>query len=166
MPALYSFREAHGLPHHPRAIIYSLQGDLELHLPIFNTPGMGVIVVGTTSAATTLSARGAATKAVDVIAERVLEPVGLRRAHERLFTERGVRYLACEGGEQVLRALHGAGLLDEIFVTLTDQVIDESAHEGVLKIFDFASEGATLIAEGKTSPLSNWTFRRWRFNAR
>jgi hypothetical protein len=35
-----------------------------------------------------------------------------------------------------------------------------------LKIFDFASEGADLIAEGKTSPLSSWTFRRWRFNAR
>jgi riboflavin biosynthesis pyrimidine reductase len=92
--------------------------------------------------------------------------MGLRRAHERLFTERGVRYLACEGGEQILRALHVAGLLDEVFVTLTDQVIDESAHEGVLKIFNFASEGADLIAEGKVSLLSNWTFRRWRFNAR
>jgi riboflavin biosynthesis pyrimidine reductase len=166
VPALYRFREAHGLPHHPRAIIYSLQGHLELSLPVFNTPGMDVIVVGTTSAATTLSVRGAAAKAVDVIADRVLEPTGLRRAHERLFTERGVRYLACEGGEQVLRALHVAGLLDEVFVTQTDQVIDESAHEGVLKIFDFASEDATLVAEGKTSPSSNWTFRRWRFNAR
>ena len=166
VPALYRFREAHGLPHHPRAIIYSLQGRFELTAPIFNTPGMDVIVVGTTSAATTLSARGATAKAVDVIAEPVLEPMGLRRAHERLFTERGVRYLACEGGQQILRALHVAGLLDEVFVTLTDQVIDESAHEGVLKIFNFASEGADLIAEGKVSLLSNWTFRRWRFNAR
>jgi len=166
VPELYRFREAHGLPHHPRAIIYSLRGDLDLSLPIFNTPGMGVIVVGTTSAATTLSARGAIAKAVEVIAEPVLEPTGLRRAHERLFAERGVRYLSCEGGDQVLRALHVAGLLDEVFVTLTDQVIDESAHEGVLKIFDFASEGANLIAEGKTSPSSSWTFRRWRFNAR
>jgi len=165
-PTLYRFREAHGLPHHPRAIIYSLRGNIDLASPIFNTPGMDVIIVGTTTTAATLSARGAMSTGVDVIAERVLEPLGLRRAHERLFSERGVRYLACEGGKQILRALHAAGLLDEVFVTLTDRVIDESAHEGVVKIFDFESEGAKLIAEGKTSPSSGWTFRRWRFNVR
>jgi len=77
-----------------------------------------------------------------------------------------VRYLACEGGETVLRALHGAGILDEVFVTVTDAVIDESAHEGVLKIFDFEAERAVLIGEGKTSPESGYVFRRWRFNER
>jgi hypothetical protein len=75
-------------------------------------------------------------------------------------------YLACEGGERIQRALHAAELLDEVFVTVTDQVIDEAAHEGVLKIVDFKSEGADLITEGKTSPSSDWTFRRWRFNVR
>ena len=166
VPALYRFRETHGLPHHPRAVIYSLSGRLALALPIFNTPGMDVIVVGTTSTASTLSAPAVVATGIDVIAEPVLEPAGLRRAHERLFADRGVRYLACEGGAIVLRALHAAGLLDEIFVTLTDAVIDETAHEGVLKIFDFESEGANLIAEGKTTPSSGWTFRRWRFNSR
>ena len=34
------------------------------------------------------------------------------------------------------------------------------------KLFDFESEGAALIAEGKVAPSSTWTFRRWRFNAR
>jgi riboflavin biosynthesis pyrimidine reductase len=90
----------------------------------------------------------------------------LRRAHERLFAERGVRYLACEGGERVLRALRTAGLLDEVFVTTTDQVVDETAHDDVRKVFDFESESAELIGEGKTTPASGWTFRRWRFNAR
>ena len=161
--ALYRFREAHGLPHHPRAIIYSVQGALEFDGPIFNTPGMDVIIVGTTSVAAKLAATPTA---VDVIAERVQEPAGFRRAHERLFAERGVRYLACEGGERILRALHAARLLDEVFVTVTDHVIDEAAHEGVLKIFDFQAERADLIAEGKSSPSSGWTFRRWRFNAR
>jgi riboflavin biosynthesis pyrimidine reductase len=166
VPALYRFREAHGLPHHPRAVIYSVQGRLEFDSPVFNTPGMDVIIVSTTNVAEKLSVRGGPATAVDVIAERVLEPAGLRRAHERLFAERGVRYLACEGGERILRALHAAEVLDEVFVTVTDRVIDETAHEGILKIFDFESEGADLIAEGKTSPSSGWTFRRWRFNAR
>src|SRR5499427_4531804 len=167
VPALYRFRESHGLPHHPRAIIYSQHGRLELSIPLFNTPGMDVIVVGTAGAATILSNRGeGGAAAVDVIAEDVVEPAGLRRAHQRLFAERGVRYLACEGGERILRALRAAGLLDEVFVTVTDRVIDETAHEGVLKIFDFEAEGADLIAEGRISPSSGWTFRRWRFNAR
>ena len=143
LPALYRFREAHGLPHHPRAVIYSLSGRLDPALPVFHTPGMDVIVVGTTAPA-----------------------AGLRRAHQRLFADHAVRYLACEGGEKILRALRAAGLLDEVFVTVTDVVIDEAAHEGVLKIFDFEAEGADLIAEGKTAPASGWTFRRWRFNAR
>jgi len=167
VPALYRFRESHGLPHHPRAVIYSQHGRLELGSPLFNTPGLDVIVVGTAGAATMLSNRGeGGSAAVDVIAEDVVEPAGLRRAHQRLFAERGVRYLACEGGERILRALRVAGLLDEVFVTVTDQVVDEAAHEGVLKIFDFESEGADLIAEGTITPSSRWVFRRWRFNTR
>ena len=53
-----------------------------------------------------------------------------------------------------------------MFVTVTDQVIDEAAHDGVLRIFDFESEGTDLIAEGAIAPSSRWTFRRWRFNPR
>jgi len=163
---LSRFRETHGLQRHPRAVIYSLRGHLDPALPVFNTPGMDVIVVGTTTAEAALTARGLVAKGVDVIVEPVLEPAGLRRAHERLFADRGVRYLACEGGEKILRALHAADLLDEVFVTVTDVVVDEAAHAGVLKIFDFDAEGATLIAEGRTAPASGFTFRRWRFNER
>jgi riboflavin biosynthesis pyrimidine reductase len=167
VPALYRFREAHGLPHHPRAIVYSLRGGLELASPLFHTPGMDVLVVTPPEAAAMLAERRVrTTPAVAIFAEAVHEAAGLRRAHERLFAERGVRYLACEGGEKILRALREAALLDEVFVTVTDRVIDETAHEGVLKIFDFEAEGAHLIAEGRISPSSGWTFRRWRFNAR
>jgi riboflavin biosynthesis pyrimidine reductase len=166
VPELYRFRVARGLPYQPRSVIYSVYGRLDPEHPAFNTPGRDVIVVGTTIAEATLSARGAADKGVGFITEPVLEPDGLRRAHERLFAERGVRYLACEGGETVLRALHAARLLDEVFLTVTDATVDESAHEGVLKILDFEARGARLIAEGKTSDTSRWRFRRWRFNDR
>jgi riboflavin biosynthesis pyrimidine reductase len=165
-PDLYRFRIAHGLPYQPRSVIYSLFGRLDPEHPVFNTPGLDVIVVGTPIAEATLTARGAADKGVAFVSESVIEPEGLQRAHERLFAEHGVRYLACEGGETVLRALHAAGILDEVFLTVTDAVVDESAHEGVLKILDFEGEGATLIAEGRTSESSGWRFQRWRFNDR
>jgi hypothetical protein len=66
----------------------------------------------------------------------------------------------------VLSALRTAGLLDEVFLTSTDVVIDASAHAGVLSIFDFEREGARLMAEGRTAPDSGWLFQRWRFNER
>jgi riboflavin biosynthesis pyrimidine reductase len=166
VPALYAFRVAHGLPHHPRAIVYSLRGGLAPDLAVFNTPGMDVFVIGPTIAEATLSVRGVRERGVRFIVEDVREAAGLRRAHQRLFSEASVRYLAHEGGETMLRALHAAGLLDEVFVTQTDAVIDQAQHDGVLKIFEFEREGAELIAEGKIDPASAWVFRRWRFRAR
>jgi riboflavin biosynthesis pyrimidine reductase len=166
VPELYRFRVDHGLPYHPRNIIYSLYGRLGLDHPVFNTPGLEAIVVTTEVGAGELVTRGAGVRGIPLIVEASLDPAGLRRAHERLFADRGVRYLNCEGGDTVLRVLHAARLLDEVFVTTTDVDVDESRHEGVLKIFDFEREGAQLVAEGRISPESAFTFRRWRFNPR
>src|SRR4029450_2779227 len=67
----------------------------------------------------------------------------------RLLAEHRVRYLDCEGGHTVLAALRGAGVLDEVFLTVTPFVVDASAHDGVVWTFDFEAEGAALIAEGR-----------------
>jgi riboflavin biosynthesis pyrimidine reductase len=163
VPALYRFRAAHGLPHHPRNVLYSLYGRVDLDDRLFRTPGLDVIVVTLPVGGASLTARGARGRGIELIVEPELDPAGLLRAHQRLFADHGVRYLDCEGGETVLRALHGAGLLDEVFVTTTSAVIDESKHEGVIRIMDFEREGATLIAEGATVPPGDFTFRRWRF---
>jgi riboflavin biosynthesis pyrimidine reductase len=164
--ALYRFRAAHGLPHHPRNIIYSLYGRVDLDDRVFRTPGLDTIFVTLPQGAASLEARGAQARAIGLIVESLLDPEGLRRAHQRLFAERGVRYLDCEGGETVLAALHAVGILDEVFLTTTDVVVDESAHENVQHIIDLAATGAQLIAEGTTEPPGGFLFQRWRFNAR
>ena len=166
MPALYRFRRTHGLTTEPRHVIYSLRGGLDPALAVFNTPGVEVIMLTTDAGAADLRACGIAARGADLMVEPLGEPEALRRAHARLFAERGVRYLDCEGGQTVLRALRRAGLLDEVFLTETDVVVDESRHRSVLKIFDFEQEGADLIAEGCTGDASPWRFRRWRFNRR
>ena len=166
VPALYRFRHAHGLPAQPRHIVYSLRGRLDASLPIFNTPDVETIVLTTDRGAAALRSCDFEARATELRADRLEDPAVLRRAHASLFADRGVRYLDCEGGQTVLRALHGARLLDEVFVTETDVVVDESRHQGVLRIFDFAAEGANLIAEGQTAADSGWRFRRWRFNRR
>ena len=166
MPALYRFRRTHGLTTEPRHVIYSLRGGLDPALAVFNTPGVEVIMLTTDAGAADLRACGIAARGADLMVEPLGEPEALRRAHARLFAERGVRYLDCEGGQTVLRALRRAGLLDEVFLTETDVVVDESRHRSVLKIFDFEQEGADLIAEGCTGDASPWRFRRWRFDRR
>lgn len=163
-PELYRFRTDHGLPHHPRVIVYSLFGRLPLGNPVFRTPGLETIVITSERGADELLRRG--DTGLTKIVEPVPSPEALRRAHERLFAEHGVRYLACEGGDTILRALHAADLLDEVFVTTTDVFADPTAHEGTLTIVDLQREGAALIAEGRTRPDSGWLFRRWRVNAR
>ncbi|OLC13950.1 MAG: hypothetical protein AUH29_11255 [Candidatus Rokubacteria bacterium 13_1_40CM_69_27] len=90
----------------------------------------------------------------------------LFRSHERLFDEFGVRYVDCEGGAMVLNSLHRAGILDEVFVTVTDVYIEASEHEGVKRIFAFEAGAACLIAEGRTASESGYVFQRWRFNER
>lgn len=166
MPALYAFRRAHGLPMQPRHIVYSLGGCLDVALPVFNTPGVEAIIVTTEKGAADLRACGAPARGVELIVENLEDPDGLRHAHARLFAERGVRYLDCEGGQTVLAALHRANLLDEVFLTETDVTVDESRHVGVLRIFDFEQEGAELVAEGAVPADAGWAFRRWRFNRR
>lgn len=163
-PELYAFRVARGLPHHPRNVIYTLYGRVPPQHPMLNTPGLHVIIVTTPAGRAELARRGIAEPAL--IVEPLLEPGGLQRAHARLRAEHGVRYLSCEGGPTVFAALRAAGLLDEIFVTTTDVMVDRAAHEGVLTLFDFAAERATLVAEGRLEPAGVYAFRRWRFTPR
>ena len=163
-PELYDIRRRRGLPRYPRIVVYSLFGRLPLGNLVFRTPGVEVIVVTSERGADELLRRG--DTGLAKVVEPVPEPAALRRAHDRLFREHGVRHLACEGGMTVLTALREAGILDEVFLTTTDAVIDTAAHAGVLKIFDFERSSARLAAEGRTAPDSDWLFQRWRFNER
>lgn len=162
VPELYRFRVEHGLSRHPRNVVYSLFGRLPPEHPIFTTGVVQPIVVTTDAGAAELARRGLDAPGVAHVVDRLGEPQGLVRAHQRLAADHGVRYLACEGGETVLTALRAAQLLDEVFVTVTDVVVDEARHDGVLRIMDFEAEGATLVAEGRIAPASAWRFQRWR----
>ena len=165
-PQLFAFREGAGLPRQPRNIVYSVFGRLPLGHRIFTTPGIEPLVVTTPLGVTELKRRAAGGPPPPMLVENLLDPAALRRAHARLLAEAGVRYLDCEGGQTVLTALHAAGLLDEVFVTITPFRLSETDHEGVVTTFDFETEGARLIAEGHAVADETWRFRRWRFSER
>jgi riboflavin biosynthesis pyrimidine reductase len=163
-PELYEFRRRRGLPRYPRIVVYSLFGRLPLGNVVFRTPGVETIVVTSERGADELLRRG--DTGLTKLVEAVPEPAALRRAHERLRRDHDVRYLACEGGMTILNALRQAGILDEVFLTTTDVLIDAAAHAGVLRIFDCEREGARLVADGRTAADSGWVFQRWRFSER
>jgi riboflavin biosynthesis pyrimidine reductase len=165
-PELFDFRERAGLPRQPRNVVYSLFGRLPLEHRVFTTPGIEPLVVTTPLGAVELTGRAGPAAPPAMVVDELLEAAGLRRAQQRLFAQWGVRYLDCEGGQTLLNALHAAGLLDEVFLTTTPFVIDENAHQDVVRIFDFEAEGATLIAEGRTAADESWRFQRWRFSQR
>ncbi len=166
--ALSRFRSRQGWPRVPLQVVYSQSGRLDLDVPMFTTPGLTAIIVTTDGGARLLRGRGSEGKGIRTICagETQVDSVGLVRAHERLFEEFGVRYLACEGGANVLASLYQAGILDEIFVTSTDVAVEPSAHEGITRIFAFEAPAACLIAEGEVASDSGYAFRRWRFNKR
>ena len=166
LPELFAFRELAGLSRQPRNIVYSGSGDLPIDHRIFTTPGITPLVITNPTGAELLARRAAPRQPPPTLVEDLSGPAGVRRAHARLFSDHGVRYLDCEGGQSLLQTLRAARVLDEVFVTTTPVVVDESAHTGIRKIFDFEAEGAMLIAEGRAAADERWTFRRWRFSER
>jgi riboflavin biosynthesis pyrimidine reductase len=128
---LERFRMSHGLRRLPLQVIYTQSGDLDLDARMFNTPGVEVLVVTTAHGARRLHSHGSERKGVILLVAKgeSLGPGELVHAHQRLFAEFGVRYLDCEGGATILDALHGAGIVDEIFVTVTAVHIAPSEHE-------------------------------------
>ncbi len=166
--ALIRFRVEHGRRRVPLQVVYSESGRLDLAVPLFTTPGLTTIVVTTDAGARRLRLPRSDDGRVRVLVagEERVESSGLVHAHDRLFEELGVRYLDCEGGAVILEALHRAGLLDEIFVTVTDIHIDPAEHAGVKRITPLDAGTARLIAEGHTAADPGYRFQRWRFKDR
>ncbi len=166
--ALRRQRVAEGRSAIPRHVIYSASGRVDLAAPLFNTPGLAAVVVTTAVGAARLRAAGSEARGVGVMVagdDGDIGPDGLVRVHERLSEDLGVRYLDCEGGVVVLDALRRAGLLDEIFVTVTDARVDPAAHQGIKRVVP-AQEGARLVGEDGIATDAGYRFQRWRFNER
>jgi len=165
---LVRYRAGRGQGPVPLQVVYTESGGLDLRVRLFNTPEVAVVVVTTEEGARVLRARGSDAHGVRLIvagATRV-DPRGLLEAHERLFADLGVRHLVCEGGAVVLDALREAGILDELFATVSDVEIDPGAHAAVKRIGALAAGAGRLVAEGRSPADAGYRFQRWRFNER
>jgi riboflavin biosynthesis pyrimidine reductase len=118
------WRAQMGLSPAPTTIIVSASGDLPLHHPGLNDPGVPVVVATTSAGARRLRAAGADRhlevetpgNGEDLTADQI----------EALTARLGARLVLCEGGPHVLGQLEGADLVDELFLTVAPQVVGRS----------------------------------------
>jgi riboflavin biosynthesis pyrimidine reductase len=163
--ALRLERAREGKPPVPAQVVYTASGRVDLRAPIFNTVGVAAIVVTTAGGGDRLRAAGGERRGVSLIVagdERV-EPGGLALAHRRLVEEFGIGRMDCEGGMVLLESLREARLLDELFVTVSDVVVDPVAHAGVRRLVALAPGAADLVAEARLASDPGYRFQRWRF---
>jgi riboflavin-specific deaminase-like protein len=109
-PGRVARREAAGRPPTPVAVLLSHSLDLPWSAGLFGAPGQPVVIY--TSSDATPPAVAAELEVVRL--ERLSPDAALRDLRAR-----GVRALLCEGGPRLNRSLLAAGLVDELFLTIT-----------------------------------------------
>jgi riboflavin biosynthesis pyrimidine reductase len=121
--AYAELRSSLGLPATPRLVVLTRSGDVDPSLPAFQT---GALVLTMESAAATLRGRLPAASTVaalhgaDVDVSEVMNVLGAE----------GFRVVLTEGGPSVLAQFLAAGLLDELFLTVSPRIAgrDRGAH--------------------------------------
>jgi riboflavin-specific deaminase-like protein len=108
-------RERIGLPHDPLMTIVSGSMDLPWDAPLF-TAGGGRVLIFTASEADPPEV------ATSLRVVRHEGSVDLRAAMRHLRQERGIRALLCEGGPGLHAELEGAGLVDDLFLTIAPKL--------------------------------------------
>src|ERR671917_469298 len=107
-------REREGLARDPLAVVVSARLDLPADLPLLNEPEQRVVIA--TGSDAELPGLGD-----QVEYARVGDD--LPRLMAYLHERHGVRSVLCEGGPTLNSYLFAAGLVDELFLTLTPKVI-------------------------------------------
>jgi riboflavin biosynthesis pyrimidine reductase len=111
-------------PEYPLLVVVSGSGKLELERAIFRTPGVRALVITTSAGRDALVNAGAAKlpsvqiHALDAM-DGKLAPIAMLQL---LRAQYGVERLLHEGGPMLFGQFIGAGLVDELFLTLSPQI--------------------------------------------
>ena len=108
-----------GLPPEPLRVVVSNAGTLDPDWKIFKYSGSPLVVFSTRRMPVDLRPVIARHAELFIFSRRTVD---LRKAHEILRSEFGVKRLVCEGGGTLLRSLASLDLVDEIFLTIAPVV--------------------------------------------
>ena len=147
-------RVAEGLASDPVAVIVSGRLDLPADLPILNEPEQRVVIA--TGSDATLPGLGA-----QVEYARVGDDLPRLLAH--LEEAHGVRSVLCEGGPMLNSYLFAAGLVDELFLSLSPKVAGGAAALTIVagrELVEPAELELVSVAEGDGDLFTRWRVRR------
>ena len=136
--AYAALRAELGLAPVPTTLIATMSGDLDSGLPVFRERDVPIVIAGPPAAAARLRRRAFG-------ANVAVEPVeadgpGTMAAVIDLGWRLGARLVLSEAGPHLFGALTGAGLVDELFVTVSPQLAGRTEATGRLGMI----EGAAL----------------------
>ena len=144
-------RERIGLPHDPLMVIVSGRLDLPWDAPLFTDGGGRVLIFTSSEAEPPLTATS-----VRVVRHEGF--VNVVEAMRHLREERGVRALLCEGGPGLHNQLQGAGLVDDLFLTIAPKLVGGSAP----RIIEGDLPGVTELQLGWLLESDGELFARYR----
>jgi riboflavin biosynthesis pyrimidine reductase len=118
-----ALRQQLGLRRQPVTVVVTGRGDIDLGHPGLNGPATDVLVLTTDTGAAVLERQHPA-RHIEVVATgaRVL-PSAILSA----LDARGCQLVLCEGGPHLFAQLLGAGVVDELFLTLAPQLAGRSS---------------------------------------
>ena len=147
-------RVAEGLASDPLAVIVSGRLDLPADLPILNEPEQRVVIA--TGSDATLSGLGAQVEYARVGDDLPRLMAYLRETH-------GVRSVLCEGGPTLNSYLFAAGLVDELFLSLSPKVAGGAAALTIVAgraLVEPAELELVSVAEDDGDLFTRWRLRR------
>ena len=139
-------RRERGLSEEPLACIVSGRLSLPPDIPLLSEPAAHVVIV--TSSAASLPGSGADGADIDYIRSRHDGALDLQAALGELHDRFAVRTLLCEGGPHLNTQLLAAGLVDELFLSLSPKLAGgEPASGEALRILAGAEFPAPVELE-------------------
>jgi riboflavin biosynthesis pyrimidine reductase len=120
-------RMRRGLSPVPLAVTATRTMELPAHAPLFQDPGSSIVVL-------TSSDREPPPCPARVVVERIPgDPLDFLAGMERLRNAHGVRSVLLEGGPTLLGAMIAAGVVDELFLTVSPKLVGRPDEPSLLE---------------------------------
>lgn len=146
-PAYAALRTALGKPPAPLTVIVTGRGEVDLGLPVFQSGASAVLIVTSKDGRRRIEGRGQIPPSVSVVGTGSAESAGRVTAREVLAgvqhygardrnTEHAMDRILVEGGPHLLTAFLAESCLDELFLTLSPQLVGREAHDERLALVE------------------------------
>ena len=150
----------------PTTVIVSASGSIGPGHPGLHDPGVPVVIITTAAGAVRLRTAGlpATVEIVRAGSGDEVEPTAI----VEVLRERGLEVVVCEGGPTLLGGLIGAGLVDELFLTVAPQVAGRSPDAPRLALVEglaFAIDDAPWARLLSVMRTESHLFLRYRMDA-